>query len=126
MADIIFPGQPALDNIGVDRLPANLDLSIWQGDAQTYILKLAAQDGTPIDVTGYTPSATIRASFSDPVLHEFTCTQTGTNEITLYMSTPDVEAITPGSYVWQFQLVAPNGDARTYLAGDVTIYAEVA
>lgn len=102
-----------------------MDLDIWQGDSQTYVLRLNAQDGTAIDVTGYTPTAVIRATFTDPVLHQFTCTQTDTNEITIYLSTPTCAAIAAGSYIWEFALAAPNGDVRTYLAGDVTVYAEV-
>jgi hypothetical protein len=125
MADIIFPGQTPLDTLGTTRLPGNLDLSLWQGDAQTYIIRLNSEDGSAINLTNYTAIAPIRASTTDPVEHEFVCTQTDTNEITLYMSSPDCKAIAPGSYIWEFKLQAPNGDIRTYLAGDVTVYAEV-
>ena len=41
------------------------------------------------------------------------------------MSTTNCKLIPPGSYIWEFALTAPNGDTRTYLAGDVTIFAEV-
>jgi hypothetical protein len=125
MADIIFPGQTPIDNLGSTRLPGNLDLSIWQGDAQTYIIVLSAEDGSPIDITGYTASATIRSTYTDPVKHSFDCSQSGVNQITMYMSSANCKAMTPGSYIWEFQLTQPNGDVRTYLAGDVTVYAEV-
>lgn len=125
MADVIFPGKPPLGNLGQDRLPANMDLSIWQGDSQTYVINLSAEDGTPIALTGYTATATIRATYTAPTKYSFVCTQTGPNQITLYLSSTACKAISPGSYVWEFQLAAPNGDVRTYLAGDVTIYAEV-
>lgn len=125
MADVIFPGQTPLGTLGADRLPGNLDLQLWQGDSQTYIIKLNAQDGTAIDLTGYTPTAVIRATYTDPTMYHFQCTQTDTNEITLYMSTANCALIAPGSYIWEFSIAAPNGDVRTYLAGDVTVYAEV-
>lgn len=125
MADIIFPGQVPDGTLGNDRLPANMDLLLWQGDAQTYIINLAAEDGSPIDLTGYTTRGTIRASFTDPVKYSFACTHTDTNQITLYLSSTVSASLTPGSYVWEFQVQAPNGDVRTYLAGDVTVFAEV-
>lgn len=125
MADIIFPGQAPLDTLGGQTLPGNLDLELWQGDAQTYILKFNAQDGTAINLTGYTPVAVIRATYTDPTQYHFTCTQTDTNEITIYMSTAACSVIPAGSYIWEFAITAPNGDTRTYLAGDVTVFAEI-
>lgn len=125
MADIIFPGVPPLGTLGDDKLPANMDLSIWQGDAQTYIINLTAEDGSAIDLTNYTARGTIRASFTDPTKYSFVCTHTDTNQITLYLSSTLCASIPAGSYVWEFQLQAPSGDVRTYLAGDVTVLAEV-
>ena len=43
----------------------------------------------------------------------------------MYMSSAVSDLITPGDYVWNFQITAPNGDVRTYLAGDVKVYAQV-
>lgn len=125
MADIIFPGEVPLDTLGATRLPGNMDLSIWRGDAQEFIIKLEGSDGTPISLSEYTAQATIRQSFNAPTKYEFTCTISGVNEVTVYMSSPTSKSIPAGDYVWNFQLTAPNGDVRTYLAGDVTVYAEV-
>lgn len=135
MADIIFPGEIPAANLGSTRLPENLDLTIWQGDAQEYFILLTADDvpKTPIDLTGCTAQAVIRETFNAPVAHAFVCTIEDdpviegkkTNKVRLYMSSPDSKNIPGGDYVWNFQITAPNGDVRTYLAGDVTVHAEV-
>lgn len=127
MADIIFPGEQPVDNLGSTRLPGNVDLSMWRGDAQTYIIKLEDSSHVAIDLTGYTAEATVRQSFTAPTRYEFECTigGVGNNEVTIYMSSAVAETIPAGDYLWNFQLTAPNGDVRTYLAGDVTVYAEV-
>lgn len=127
MADLIFPGAAPSGTIGSTRLPDNLDLEIWKGDYQQFIIKMQNPDGTPINLTGYTAQAMIRASFTAPTSYPFTCTigGTGNNEVTLYMSSANCKLIPAGDYVWNFQLTYPNGDTRTYLAGDVKVYAEV-
>lgn len=125
MADVIFPGDTPIDNIGETKLPTNLDLSIWQGDAQEFIVQMTTEAGADIDLTGATAQAVIRASFSAPTQYAFTCTVQNTNEVRVYMSSAVSDTIPAGDYVWNFQITGGDGDVRTYLAGDVTVYAQV-
>lgn len=128
MADVIFPGEVPAGNLGQTRLPENLDLTIWQGDAQEYFINLESEAGVAIDLTGCTAQAVIRQSFSAPTSHSFTCTlvtPATQGKIRMYMSSVDSALITAGDYVWNFQITVPSGDVRTYLAGDVKVYAEV-
>ena len=125
MADIIFPGEAPSDTLGTTRLPNNVDLAFWRGDAQEFLVRMNNEDGTPIDLTGMTAQATIRANFSAPTQYNFTTTITG-NEVRLYLPSSVSKTIPAGDYVWNFQLTTvATGDVRTYLAGDVTVYAEV-
>jgi hypothetical protein len=104
-------------------------LTIWQGDAQDYwiVITDSSTPAVAIDLTGYTAQAVIRSDFNSPTLHAFTCViPTGTDgKIHMTMDSPTSAAIAGGSYVWNFQLTAPSGAVRTYLAGDVTVYPEV-
>lgn len=125
MADIIFPGEAPVDNVGKNKLPSNMDLSIWQGDAQEFIISLTSETGTPINLAGCTASALIRQSIGAPTSYAFTCTIEGTNNVRVKMTSAVCKTIMPGSYVWNFQITAADGSVRTYLAGDVTVYAEV-
>jgi hypothetical protein len=136
MADIIFPGQTPTGTLGTSKLPNNMDLVIWQGDAQTYYIVLQGDAAVPIDITAYTPRAVIRSSFNDPVVYEWECTvpDPTNGTVHIYLSSGVCAGINPGNYIWSFELHAgPNselygvnsGDVRTYLAGDVTVYAKV-
>jgi hypothetical protein len=126
MADIIFPGQTPSDTLGTTRLPNNVDMTFWRGDAQTYNIALTDASNNPIDLSGYTAKAAIRASFTAPTKYAWACTIHDTNQVTLYLSSAVSATITAGSYVWDFKLVeTATGDTRTYLAGDVTVYDEV-
>lgn len=125
MADIIFPGQAPQDNLGKSRLPNNLDLSIWQGDVQEFVVSLATEDGTPVNLSGCTAQAAIRADLSSPTKYQFACTIQNTNQVKLYMSSAVCASIPAGDYVWNFQVTNGAGDVRTYLAGDVKVYAQV-
>lgn len=126
MADVIFPGATPTDTLGATRLPNNVDMEFWRGDAQTYVLALTAADASPIDLSGYTAKASIRASFTAPTKYAWACTVQNGNEVKLYLSSDVSKTIPAGSYVWDFKLVeVATGDARTYLAGDVIVYDEV-
>lgn len=135
MADIIFPGDAPLGDLGESRLPQNLDLSIWQGDAQEFFIDLKDSLGVQIELTGCTAQAVLRQSFNAPTAYTFDCTVQPDHRVRVYM--PSVTRIVdgetqqgtgdipPGDYVWNFQITDVQGDVRTYLAGDAKVYAEV-
>lgn len=126
MADIIFPGNEPIDNLGASRLPGNMDLSMWQGDVQDYVIKLTNSDGTAIPLTGKTAQAVITSTPGGTTTYDFTCTIQNGNEVRMYMSSAITKTIAAGSYVWNFQITeTATQDVRTYLAGDVTVHAEV-
>lgn len=125
MADIIFPGEAPSDTLGTTRLPNNVDLAFWRGDAQEFIITMNDEAGDPLDLTGLTAQAVIKASFTATTEYEFETTITD-NQVRLYLPSTVSKTIPAGSYIWNFQLTTvATGDVRTYLAGDVTVYAEV-
>lgn len=127
MADLIFPGEAPLEKLGETRLPENIDLVIWQGDSQEYFINLQAEDTTPIDLTGHTAQAVVRSTFGAVENYDFDVTfvDAAAGQMKMYMSSTVSATIPAGSYVWNFQITTPSGDVRTYLAGDVIVYAEV-
>lgn len=126
MADIIFPGEAPQEEIGPTWLPKNVNLKIWQGDKQEFFVDFETNSGTPIDISTTTPTAVIKSNYDSPTSYSFTCTIQGTNRVRVYMSSALSETIPPGDYIWQLQIVDSGGDARTYLAGDVVVVAQVA
>lgn len=127
MADVIFPGQTPQGDLGQSSLPSNYDIVFWRGDAQTFILTWNDSSNNPVNLTGYTAKAAIKASFSSTTQYPFTCTIQNTNQVKMYMSTAVSSTIPAGTYVWDFKIVdSVSGDQHTYLAGDVVVYDEVA
>jgi hypothetical protein len=126
MADIIFPNEVPSETLGSSQLPSNVDIEFWRGDVQEYIIDMKNENGQAIDLTGYEPTAVIRASFTSPTQYPFTCTVQNTSQVRIYLPSTLSKTIPAGDYVWNFQLKhTASGDVRTYLAGDVTVYAEV-
>lgn len=127
MADIVFPGRDVGGVLGRDFLPHNFDLELYKGDFFPLKVTLIQPNLTPLNLTGYTATAQIRANYGDKVAYNFTTTipapETGVVEIVLPSSVS--VGIPPGSYIWDFQIREPGGNVRTYIAGDVTVYDEV-
>lgn len=125
MADVIFPGQTPQGSLGVQGLPGNMDLSIWRGDAQTFVIALTDDANQPINLAGRTAAAVIRATYTSTTKYAFTCTIQNGNQVKLYMPSSVSSTIPAGSYIWSFETTDSLGDVRTYIAGDVTVYDEV-
>lgn len=126
IADIIFPSEATVDTLGSSALPSNVDIVFWKGDMQEYIIDLKDELGNPVPMAGYEPTAVIRASFNSPTQYAFDCTVINTSQVRLYLPSSLSKTIPAGDYIWNFQLKeTATGDVRTYLAGDVIVYAEV-
>lgn len=100
-------------------------MELWQGDAQTYNIVLQNEDGTPIDLSDCTAQAVIKQSFDSATEYDFECTIHDGNEVTLYLPSDTSATIPGGDYIWNFQITFLNGDVRTFLAGDVVVFAQV-
>jgi predicted secreted protein len=103
-----------------------MDLEIWQGDAQNYVIALTNSDTSPVSLTNKTAQAAIRSTFGSVTSYAFTCTIQNGNEVKLYMSSAVTKTMAPGDYIWDFSITdTVSTDVRTYLAGDVKVYGEV-
>lgn len=128
MADIVFPGKDVGGVLGRDFLPNNFDIELYKGDYFPLTVTLVQPDNAgPLNLTGYTPSAQVRANYGDPLVYNFTATipDPTTGVVHLVLPSAVTAGIEPGSYIWDFQVREPSGNVRTYIAGDVTVYNEV-
>lgn len=107
--------------------PANYTLTIRAGDTETVTVSLEDSSGAPINITGRTYAAQVRATAdASTPLATFTCSivnaATGTFACTL--SATQTAALTAGGGVWDCQ--ETNGDTvTTLLAGSVRIDRDV-
>jgi hypothetical protein len=127
MADLVFPGKGAGAVLNSTAMPKSYDLEIYKGDYVEMLMTLKDSTGAVMDLTGYTATARIRSNFSSTDYFGFNVTipNPELGKVRLYMPTSTSTTLEPGTYIWGFQVTNPNGDSRTYLAGDVTVYDEV-
>jgi len=126
MADIVYPGATAGGPLNSDAMPSNQDLVIYKGDYVELFVTVKDGAGVPLDLTGSTPKAQLKKTYADSSPVDFTCTLTGvTGEVRIYLASATAASLTPGDYIWDFQITSSTSQTRTYLAGDVSVYNEV-
>ena len=103
------------------------NLAIYQGDDYAAVVAISNGGGT-LDLTGYAAQAQIRTDYADQggtVAAEIQITPDWP-ALTLALDIPhDVTATLAGNYVWDLQIVAPDGAITTILAGEVSVTQEV-
>lgn len=130
MADIVFPGKAVSGVLGRDFLPTNFDIELYKGDYFPLTITLVVPVGNntaPLNLTGYTGHAQIRANFGTEAIYPFTVSipTPANGKVELVLPSSVSAGIPAGGYVWDFQVREPSGNIRTYLAGDVTVFNEV-
>lgn len=127
MADIVYPGQTPGSTLNSEALPDNRDIVIYKGDYLEIFVTLKDELGVEIDLTGYTPEAVLKSDYNDRSPKPFTCTLADpeAGKVRIFLSSSITSTLLPGSYIWDFQVTNPEGETRTYLAGDVIVYNEV-
>lgn len=127
MADLVFPGESPGPALNSDAMPSNHDLYIYKGDYVEIFVVLNDSLGDPLDLTGFTAAAQLKTNYDDSAPVDFECTIDAplTGEVRIYLPSTSSSTLTPGDYIWDFQVANASGDVRTYLAGDVTVYDEV-
>jgi hypothetical protein len=125
MADIVFPGQSS-GILGRESLPSNYDLELYRGDYFSTSIVLKDSTGVVLNLSGYTAKCSIRTSFSATESFDATCTITAAEgRVDILFPSSVTETIAAGDYIWDFQVTNPDGNVRTYLAGDVKVWDEV-
>lgn len=111
--------------------PGRYNYRLTQGDTfqNTPVWKI---NSVPVNVTGYTARMQIRRSIaSTDKLIELTTengriTVDGVNGMfTLYISPTDTAALPSGTWVYDFEVFAPNGTTTTLLEGGFVIDPQV-
>lgn len=108
-------------------LPSQANLVIYQGDDYAAVVTVVGSQGAAVDLTGYTAEAQMRLGPADAypvVIVEIITAVTPPNTINL--SIPhSITCQLSGLYVWDLQLIAPDGTISTILAGTVQVMLEV-
>lgn len=108
-------------------VPAKQNFSITRGDTETVIVNITTDGSTPIDITGRTYRAQLRATKdSGSISASFACTITDAldGQVTCVLSAASTATLAAGTYYWDFE-ENNNGVVTTIIAGTVNVLADV-
>ena len=114
-------------------MPGTYNFSVYQGDTKEFSLAISVgppPDGpyVPLDLTGCTIASQIRdtpAAAQPAAVITCTITDDEGGLVLLSMAPAITAALGAGKKVWDMEITFSNGKKFTYLAGEVTITADV-
>jgi hypothetical protein len=107
--------------------PGGLDLRIVRGDDFQIRLAFATADDDPLDISGWTLGAQMRATYQGQLLATFTLDDTAlpAGEINLSLPAAVTSTIGEGVYPWDLQRFAGGSLIRTVLSGVAVVTPDV-
>jgi nitrogen fixation protein FixH len=107
--------------------PGNYNLGLYRGDSYQWEFHLwqDATKTTAVDLTGATVEAEIRDKPGGSTVFALTTTVTLPNVIDVEMPAALWAAFALTAGVWDLEVTAPDGTVSTYVAGKVTVTADV-
>jgi hypothetical protein len=109
----------------ITRLPTQVNLVLYEGDDFTFMVSVKDSSGQPVDLTGVTARAQIRASITAPaILGSFTPTVDAlAGNIWLHLA-DTVSSALPSTGVWDVE-IDRGGEITTLAAGTVSMTPDV-
>ena len=107
---------------------AYAELSIDQGSTFLSTVDLVADDGTPIDLSGYTLASQIRKSYYslNPTANlTVTIQNAATGNVSIYIDAANTANIRAGRYLYDIKMTSITGVVTRIVEGIVTIYPQV-
>lgn len=103
------------------------NLFVDQGATYSNIVTVVSSNGQPLNLTGYTVKSQMRKSYSSSQAYTFTCSvQDALNgKIRLQLSSAESQAITPGRYLYDVEIISPSGNKTRVVEGIVTVIPEI-
>jgi len=108
-------------------VPATQNLTITRGDTEIVVITINDNAGIPINITGRTYRAQIRATKDSPTVSvAFVCVVTNApaGEVTCTLTAGNSATLAAGKQYWDFE-ENQSGIVTTILAGTVTVLADV-
>jgi len=111
-------------------MPGNYPLTLYRGDSYTWQFRLWADAGhtVPVDLAGAAVAAEVRYTPGGTAKLTMDATVTAPNIIDMHLPADawDTFAMAKtGAAAWDLQVTFPGGDVVTYLAGPVTLTADI-
>lgn len=98
------------------------NLVVDQGSTFTASIDLRNDVGGAYDLTGYSVFSQIRKSYYATTKVDFTCSHNGAGgQIALSLTSTQTEAMTPGRYLYDVEIVSSSGEVSRVVEGIVTV-----
>jgi len=103
------------------------NLVIDQGTTFSSIISLTQQDGTPMNLTGYTVKSQFRKSYQSSSATSFTASvyDATAGKIRLQLNPTDTSSVQAGRYLYDIELTSSSGDKSRALEGLVILTPEI-
>jgi hypothetical protein len=103
------------------------NLVIDQGTTFSSIISLTQQDGTPMNLTGYTVKSQFRKSYQSSSATSFTASvyDATAGKIRLQLVPTDTTSIQAGRYLYDIELTSGSGEKSRALEGLVILTPEI-
>lgn len=103
------------------------NLYIDQGTDFSAIVTLKNQNGTTINLTGFTVASQFRKSYQSSSSTNFTISVYNATEGKIRMQLPAAtsSALTPGRYLYDVEITSPTGEKKRALEGIVVLTPEI-
>lgn len=109
-------------------VPASQNLVITRGDTEVLVITINDSSNVPINVTGRTYRAQIRADKDNAsIAASFACVVTNAagGVVTCTLSAASSASLSAGTYYWDFEETTAGGVVTTIIAGSVKVLADV-
>jgi hypothetical protein len=103
------------------------NLVVDAGSDYSTIITVAATNGQPLDLTGYSVASQMRKSYTSTQVFNFTATiyNATTGKVRLQLSSGTSTTIPAGRWLYDVEITSPSGTKTRVVEGIVTVTPEI-
>lgn len=103
------------------------NIFIDQGSDYSNIITVAASNGAPLNLTGYTVASQMRKSYSSSTAYNFTASiyNATQGKVRIQLLAAGSNAITPGRYLYDLEVTSPSGSKTRVVEGIATVTPQI-
>jgi hypothetical protein len=103
------------------------NLFVDAGANYSNILTVAASNGQPLDLPGYTEASQMRKSYQSSTAYNFTASiyNAATGTVRLHFSDTQSAAIPAGRWLYDVEITSPSGTKTRVVEGIVTVSPQI-
>jgi hypothetical protein len=103
------------------------NLFVDAGTDYSTIITVAATNGQPLNLTGYSVASQMRKSYSSSTVYNFTSSlyDAANGKVRLQLSNTQSSAIPAGRWLYDVEITSPSGTKTRVVEGIVTVTPEI-